>query len=452
MTVAETDSSLQKILQSESIGVYGYGRTGKAVVDTLQNYIGAQQLWVMDDAEEKRKQIDSEAIQVFTEKQQLGQLDRLIVSPGVPADHPFLRRARSRGIPVWGEIELAYRLIQEGTFWAVTGTNGKSTCVELAGKFLEARGKSPFVGGNRGRPLIEAVSDPYDYSDYVVEVSSFQVEGLKQFRPDHALLTNLGDDHVDRHGSIEAYHQLKWDLLTRLESGRMVYPEQQIPPDCHADLKIGFNDANSYGLSYPLKWSRDGLVVGSSVIKKETIPLQLQMFPENLLSVISLVFPGPDSSTVRRGIDQFEPLPYRAETVPDTGSIDVINDSKATNPHAVSRIVNQVNQPFRLVLGGAGKQSDYSGLFDLLSRKPPEELVITGGKSLRESMTRHSEKNNLNYRIESDWRKAVQSLVKRANDREAVLLSPGATSFDAFKNYQERGRKFNEWVREAVVS
>lgn len=444
---------LRKQLARESVGVYGYGRTGREVVNALRPL--AETIHVFED---NREQVSDpvDDIEWSFSDHSLDGVDRLITSPGIPIDNPVLKEARKRGIDVWGEIELAYRLLESGRIWAITGTNGKSTCTELAGAFLRAQKDTPIsVCGNRGTPMIQAVTDEQTYSDYVVEISSFQVEGMDSFRADAVLLTNLGDDHIDRHGTMEEYHRLKWELVRRvLPSGRAVIPlEETMEPEPAMKFPnefVEFSSREVWGLDFVVQWRDEGLRLGEHQIERDRFPLSLQLFPQNILSVIGLVLDRPERGIVEGAMGHFDPLPHRADLIEGTGDVRVVDDSKSTNPDSVESLVENMDDPYRLLLGGAGKDGDYSKLFALLGEHPPECLVFCGEDGLVEQLKSLAEQSALEYEVADEWERAVKQIVEATADGEWVLLSPGGTSFDAFENYKERGRKFCEWVREAV--
>lgn len=449
-----TGNNLRDRLSEETVAVYGYGRSGRAVVDELIS-IGSDVHVFEDNMEEPPNDHENHSVEWSFADHDLELVDRLIVSPGVPADNETIVEARTRGIDVWGEVELAYRLMESGKLWTVTGTNGKSTCVELIGCFLrEQQAGEVSVCGNRGTPFIEAVCDDTDYDNYVVEISSFQVEGMDVFQPDAVLLTNLGDDHVDRHGSLEAYHGLKWELVDRVSpEGRVVVPLPEASDRAPATGGCTVLECSSreiWGGEFRAQWRDDGLRLGDERIDANEVPMALRLFPQNLLSVIGLVLDRPDRGIVEGALGRFDPLPHRAEVLGNTGEITVIEDSKATNPDAVRRLLTTVNGPYRLVLGGAGKDAEFTDLFREIDRHEPEQLIFCGDESFVEHLEETADSESVKYDVIDGWEAAVKQLIKRAEEGDTVVLSPGGTSFDAFDDYKDRGEQFQRWVRETV--
>lgn len=446
-------------LADERVGVYGFGTTGRSVVEHLLDRVGS--LTVLEDAEPGEGSFDPDDWpDSITWRIQPGQfkndLDRLIVSPGVPGDHPFLRQAREAGVPVWGELELAYRLC-EGRIWGITGTNGKSTCAELVGAALRSRETPGTVSvcGNRGNPFLDSVMDAGgSIEEFVVEVSSFQVEGFDAFAPDASLLTNLGEDHRDRHGSLYEYHGLKWQLLKRTaRAGRIVLPARHRRSEGwlarRPDVVYAAGD-RTRGLTKDLRLANGELQLADGRLALSSFPPVLRLFPENLLAGLALVFDGPTVEDVRSTLEAFTPPPHRVETLGSPDGVRVINDSKGTNPHAVRALLASVDAPVHLLLGGGDKDADYAPLVRDLEEARVQTVILCGDGSACEPLQALLEAHDLSYRRSREWEDGVKQLVRGASSGEWVVLSPAATSFDAFRDYRERGEAFRRWVGEVT--
>ncbi|MFB6345211.1 MAG: UDP-N-acetylmuramoyl-L-alanine--D-glutamate ligase [bacterium] len=450
------NETLLQELSTSTVGIYGYGNTGRCLAEELSGRVG--EIIVYDDC--RPSEIKSgplqESIQwVFSPKALQEDLDYLFVSPGIPGDHPILRQAREFNIPVWGDLELSYRLLGNESIWAVTGTNGKSTCTELLGCLLgEVFDQSSVaVCGNRGQPLISKVFDANQIQHYVVEVSSFQVENMETFSPDVGLLTNLGEDHMDYHRSIREYHGLKLELLRRVRTdGTVVVPESEADRSPSEGVERRTVDENAMAAG-PVAWDPEtGLTFGDSEIAPSEIPLPLREFPENLLLAVTALRDRLTADRIRRALDVFEPLPYRGEPVDTSNGKLVINDSKGTNPSAVIEQLNRREGPVHLVLGGEAKEVDYGRLIGAVRDSDVRSLTLAGEGSTTGELSDLLESESVSYTWVTDWETAVKQAYDRTRDGETLLLSPGGTSFDAFENYKDRGEQFDRWIREADQS
>lgn len=451
MTVAT--SNVFGRLRDRTLAVYGYGNTGQALVRELAGVV--EELTVYDDDPSNLTATEevSGSVDWIAEPEALkGRPDYLVASPGISGDHPILSEAREAGVPVWDEIEFSYRLVDEGTFWAVTGTNGKSTCTELAGRILarEHGEESVRVCGNRGSPLIENLDPTGEHRHYVVEVSSFQIEGFVDFAPDGALLTTLGDDHREYHDSLEAYHDLKLSLLDRVkQDGPVVVPARQADRE---DLPSGanrrlFDNERVEGVPVEVT-SGDTLRYGDETVSLEGLSPFLKLFRENVLGVGALLYDRVTPESIRAGLEEFEGLDFRAEEATIGEGSRVINDSKSTNPGAAKKLIERLDADLHVVLGGGAKNTNYKNLVEELDADTVKRRVLAGDGSTVGKLRERFEERGMAYEHYDDWETAVKETVRSTDGSETVVLSPGGTSFDAFENYRDRGRSFDRWIEE----
>lgn len=448
-------------LEDEVIGVYGFGRTGQALVECLHPI--ATEIRVYDDTDPDKIKYDrsnwpNDIKWNFIPTALDTEIDRLLVSPGIPGDHSFLRQAREFRIPVWGELELAYRL-SSGMIWGVTGTNGKSTVTELVGAILRARygNEAVSVCGNRGKPMIESVrSDSVKYDHFVVEISSFQVEGLVDFEPDAMLLTNLGNDHLDRHTSIREYHGLKMDLLKRTNPGDRLTVHDPVFHDSEFQWITDranvtrFDESRTIGCKPECSFDpENGFMIGDTRLRSlETVPRILQFYPQNLLAALAFTCTEPDIHEIDRALEAFDPLPHRVEQIPTKNGRTILNDSKATNPSAVTELLDQITGQVSLVLGGSDKNSDFSEMLDRLSSDQVCSVWLAGSGTTTEKLIKLCSSRGIPFEHVPEWEDSVKRAIRSSDPDQVVLLSPGGTSFDAFENYKSRGKAFRQWVRE----
>jgi UDP-N-acetylmuramoylalanine--D-glutamate ligase len=424
--------------------------------------------------------------------------DMVVISPGVPAASPSLERARRRGIPVIGELELAYQVItyplpltSYPSFIGITGTNGKSTTTTLADLILKEAGFRTLLGGNIGIALTEelykAVSDqrsvisrgerpfPPASIDYVVtEISSFQLETIHEFRPKIAAILNITPDHLDRYKNMQEYidakvrifeNQTRDDFLI-LNADDPILMElynagfnSHIPPlEKGGEGGFGFPKVLFFSRKKEVEgaYFRDGVIyfnLPESITGTYGAPLQLSVNEiriqgvhniENAMasSLIALVSGCPPKA-VRKVLRDFPGLEHRLEFAGEVRGVRFINDSKGTNIGAVLKSLEGFDRVV-LIMGGLDKGSDFSVLQDLVRRKV-KALILIGKAKDKIAKALGSVTETF---FAGDLQAAVDLSLSKASPGDIVLLSPGCASFDMFRDFEDRGRKFKEAVRE----
>jgi len=380
--------------------------------------------------------------------------DLIVVSPGVPLDTPELAQARSFGLPVIGELELAARFLKGRTL-AITGSNGKTTTTTLVGEILKEAGLPTLVGGNIGVPVIALIDESTDNTWSVLEVSSFQLESTQEFHPAIAVILNITPDHLDRHGSFENYALAKERIFAA-----------QTPQDyvvLNADsartaASVVRSKAHVYWFSmeHPVDqgaWVEDGHVsfraakdtAVESIIPLDAIPLKGAHNVENVLAAVCAArLAGCPPDAVRRGIEKFKAVEHRLEFVATLNGVDYYNDSKATNVDATAKAIAAFPGGIHLILGGKDKNSDYTLLSDLLRRRVKAVYTIGSAAAKIESHLRGVVPIHSTETLE----KAVAAASAAAHPGDIVLLAPACSSFDQFENYEHRGRVFKQLVHE----
>jgi len=384
--------------------------------------------------------------------------DLVVASPGVPLAIPEIAAARARGVPVWGEVELAARFLRGTPIVAITGTNGKSTTTALTGA-LFARDRRTFTGGNLGTPLCELVLSGERVDAVVLELSSFQLEGVARLRPRVAAILNVTPDHLDRYRDVEEYAAAKARLFGLQEPGDAAVANAR--DACAVAMASASRGAlHTFGFGPPAPQAvRDpggdtgalalSLAAGAPeryVVRNRA--LRGRHNRENAMAaVLCARLLGVPGSAVQAGLDAFPGLPHRLELVSERGGIEWVNDSKATNvdstlvglsafPPARPRVV--------LIMGGRGKGAPYAPLRPLFEGRVKALLTI-GEDSPRVA----AELGDL-CRTEpcGTLAEAVQRAARIASPGEVVLLSPACASYDQFLNYEERGNAFRRHVQE----
>lgn len=430
----------------EVVGVLGIGRSGQAVVEAMESEV--RTLVVYDDGVDSLPETvrESDRVEWWSDPDRRAPIDRWIVSPGVPPDHERLIEARKRGIPIETELEVGFELAR-GPVWAVTGTNGKTSTVHLIGALLETVGNRPVeVCGNCGHPFTTAAHRTPE-AHFVVEVSSFQAEALSRFRPGVTVLTGLGEDHIDRHGSVEHYHELKRELVRRARF-RAVVPEGPGDPGSPVSrdaTRVRFADTR-------FQTPEDNWNQLEMIVEIEDLEESVRRFPRNLTAALAALDEIPTSREIRQALTEREQLPYRAESLQLHGNRTVVNDSKATNPGAVLYLLERTRGPYRLLLGGNDKDLPLDGLIEVLEEREPVEVMVAGTGDLARRLQRTLKNRDLNLDTRKQWEPAVKDLIRRSRSGETILLSPAGTSFDAFDDYRDRGDAFRHWVEEVKES
>lgn len=377
--------------------------------------------------------------------------DLIVPSPGVPFHLPHLEAAREAHIPVWSEIELAWRFLR-GRLVAVTGSNGKTTTTALIGHILQTAGIPALVGGNIGTPLIALVEHSSDAAVTVAEVSSFQLEAIASFRPDVAVLLNVTPDHLDRHASFEAYARAKGRLFENQcrEDFAVLNADDpqvtQLAPS--APQMFWFSRqkrvaSGAYLRDGEIVFRRDG--AESLLLARAEIPLRGEHNVENVLAAAaaaSLV--GALPAAIARAVPGFAGVEHRLEFVAEIAGVSFFNDSKATNVDATLKAIDAFPRNLLLILGGKDKGGDFEALADQASERVRVALLI-GAASDKIAAA-------LAPRVPVERAGTLDVAVRRAfalaRPGDTVLLAPACASFDQFENYEHRGRVFKQLVRE----
>jgi UDP-N-acetylmuramoylalanine--D-glutamate ligase len=382
----------------------------------------------------------------------LAGIDLVVPSPGVPQTTPLLKAAVQRRIPVWSEIELAFRALS-CPIVAVTGTNGKSTTTSLLGEFFREQGKRVFVGGNLGTPLLEAAAGSYDVA--VAEVSSFQLEWVEQFHPRIGLWLNLTEDHLDRHGTLAAYGATKRALFLRQTPGEWAVVNRDDPHVWRFAqglpgrvFSFGWS-ALSHGMRHGawVQTQKKLLVVRSEESERQFALDRLRLHGrhnwENVMAAVSAAtLWGIPQDVIEPVLANFRGLPHRLEWVATKNGVAYFDDSKGTNVGAVVQSLAGFTGPVILLAGGVDKGGDYGPLRAPVQAKV-KKLILFG--TARETIKAALRGATETVVVET-LAEAVQVAEEVACRGDTVLLSPACASFDQFRNYAHRGEVFRTCV------
>ena len=375
-------------------------------------------------------------------------INLVIPSPGVPCTAPLLVAAQRRGIPVWSEIELAFRFLRVPVL-AVTGTNGKSTTTTLLGECLRASGQRVFVGGNLGTPLLDAVNE--DVEVVVAEISSFQLEWVEQFRPCIGMWLNLTEDHLDRHGTLAKYGAAKralfqqqeptdWAIINRHDPEVQRFA-QGLPGQL---LSFGWVPV-SHGI-----WVDEGkkILIVSIAGRETRVSLAgLRLYGrhnlENVMAAVgAAVLRGVAPEVVEQVLTSFTGLRHRLELVATKQGVAYFDDSKGTNVGAVVQSLASFAGPVILLAGGVDKGGDYLPLRQLVQTKVRKLILFGAARDIIAAALRDA----TDTLVVDTLPEAVRAAATAAAAGDTVLLSPACASFDQFRNYAHRGEVFRAAV------
>ncbi len=361
----------------------------------------------------------------------------IVVSPGVPM-FPELERAEARGVPVWGEVELAVRALKSpAPVIAIGGTNGKSTTTSLIGALLEGAKRRVFVGGNLGEPLAAHADQTFDA--IVLEVSSFQMERVDAFHPAVSILLNVTADHLDRYPSMEAYAAAKGNaFLRQTASDLAVVPA--LDDVCMAQAKRGQARVVTFGEGGDVAVTRDAIVCGGERYSRDAIALSGGHNALNVAAALAAVAPfGISPAIVREVLRTFTGLAHRMAFVRERRAVRYYDDSKGTNVGAsVTAIRGAREAKVVLIAGGRDKGGSYGPLVEALRERGRAAILLGEARELLAKAIG----NAVPFRMASSMDEAVTLASKLAQEGDAVLLSPACSSFDMFRDYKERGDAF----------
>jgi UDP-N-acetylmuramoylalanine--D-glutamate ligase len=363
----------------------------------------------------------------------------VVKSPGVPAEAPVIAQARERGIPVLGEVELAWRLIPN-EFVAVTGTNGKTTTVELIGHIHREAGLPVTVAGNVGTALSTLVDTLAPETVVVSEVSSFQLEDTLEFAPEGAVLLNLAPDHLDRHGTFEAYRAAKLRVFAHQGNDDVAVAPVGLGVEdlggCARRVCFGTGAEAELAERAGQLWWADEPLLGAAEIRLRGAHNRLNAMAAAAVCLAR----GVDADAVRDGLRTFAGVEHRLEEVATLDGVLYVNDSKATNVDSTLVALASFDRPVHVVLGGRGKGQDFAPLrAPLAARAAAVYLIGEAAPALRDVLGDAA-------RECGDLERALAAARAAARPGEVVLLSPACASFDQYEDFEARGRHFKELV------
>jgi UDP-N-acetylmuramoylalanine--D-glutamate ligase len=381
--------------------------------------------------------------------------DLIVVSPGVPPEQPLVHAARTRGVPVIAEIELAYRWLK-GRVIAITGTKGKSTTTALTGRILERAGLKVTVGGNIGAPLSAQVSESTPDTFHVVETSSFQLEQIDTFHPWIAVMLNFSPDHLDRHPSVDAYAAAKARIFEN-QSGDDWAVINADDPSVLALAKAARSRQRLFAIHGPIS---EGTVLDRGWITDRSPQGQRQLVPVDAIHLLGPhlvndvlaaatvgLLAGVTSAAMTAAVESFHGLEHAMEPVADIGGVRFVNDSKATNIDAALHAIESFDRDLVPIMGGRFKGGDLRLLREPLRARAKAVVAIGESKALfRDALS-----GAVPVHEAATFAGAIARAYELAKPKGVVLLAPACASFDMFRDYAERGRMFKEEVKKLIA-
>jgi UDP-N-acetylmuramoylalanine--D-glutamate ligase len=444
-------------IAGQTVAVVGLARSGVAaarLVRRLEGRVLASDASPLDALSPEARALVDEGCALWTgghPEAAFAGAGLVVVSPGVPLDLPALGAARARGVPIVGELELAWRTMEADAL-AITGTNGKTTTTALAGELLRDQPRAILLAGNIGTPLAEhALEVPAD-GLAVLEVSSFQLEAIDRFRPRVAAVLNLAPDHLDRHGTFERYVETKARIFANQTSadGAVLNADDPGTVDLAARTAahvIWFSRTRplEHGVFARAGWvvaKRDGHV--EPICPLGDIQLRGQHNVENVLAAAACaLWMGVSPAAIRRGIGAFRGVPHRIEKICEEAGVAFYNDSKGTNVASTVKALESFAEPVVLIAGGKGKGQDFAPLARAAHGRLRGVVLIGEDRAkIRAALAAAG----IPAEDAETMEEAVARAAAQARPGDVVLLSPACASFDMFRNFEHRGDVFRAAV------
>jgi UDP-N-acetylmuramoylalanine--D-glutamate ligase len=432
--------------------VVGLARSGEAIAlalrDRGESVAGADSGALSPELRARAGRLEQAGVEVHLDASGTGlplaraaAAGTVVKSPGVPVTAPLVRAARDAGVPVMGELELAWRLLPN-PFLAVTGTNGKTTTTEWLGHLFRTAGEPVAVAGNVGTALSGLVGRIPADTTVVCEASSFQLEDSVEFAPEVAVLLNLAPDHLDRHGTFAEYREAKLRIFARQEPEDVAVTADDLQlqlPGRARRVRFGGGEAADLRLDGgQLSWR------GAPLLEADEIRLPGEHNRQNgMAAAAAALSRGVDPAAVADGLRTFAGVAHRLELVAVQGGVSYVNDSKATNVASTLVALRSYPGGIHLIAGGQGKAQDFSPLAPVVAERCAAVYLVGQDASL---IAEALEPAGVPLRSCGDLQRALAAAREAARQSQVVLLSPACASFDQFRDFEARGEAFRDLV------
>ncbi|MFN2363680.1 MAG: UDP-N-acetylmuramoyl-L-alanine--D-glutamate ligase [Halarsenatibacteraceae bacterium] len=456
-------------MENLKVAIIGSGGvTGKALINFLLDKVN--KIILFDDIEWSKlpdilkiQRANSKIISLGENKSEINQADLVVVSPGVPEDNILIQEAIRNQIPIISEVELAANKIKSNKIIAITGTNGKTTTTSILGEILrKGLDQEVVVAGNIGRPLISIVEKSNKDDVIVVELSSFQLRFIKDFRPKFAAFINYSPDHLDWHISEDSYFNSKANIFknqTSEDYAILNYNNKEISNLSDRIKSKIFYVSNNKDIDQGIYYNNEIISYKDDaekniLISRDRVGLKGDHNLENIAfaSLISYQL-GVSSDIIRDVVYNYQPEAHRLELVLEKDNFEVYDDSKATNPHATMAALDAFKKPLILIMGGQDRNLNYDLLINQIIEKCYFTILI--GEISEKIASKFKAKNYKSFIIAGDLEETVELtkdliLKNDFNEKLTILLSPAAPSWDMFASYKIRGQKFKGYVEDKL--
>ncbi|MFI3210623.1 MAG: UDP-N-acetylmuramoyl-L-alanine--D-glutamate ligase [Peptostreptococcaceae bacterium] len=445
-------------LKNKNVLLIGLAKTGVSTIKTLSE-LGAK-VSVNDIKKEEDltdilyelKEIKNISYILGYHPENISDFDLVVVSPGVPLDLPFILKIKESNTELIGEVELAYRLNNSPLFIALTGTNGKTTTTSLTYEIFKKENKDCYKVGNIGNPVIDTVKSTNKDSILITELSSFQLESIKEFRPKISAILNFSEDHLNRHKTMQNYIDAKCNVYLNQDENDfcVLNYDDEVVRNLESKIKskvLFFSTREK--LEKGIYLEDDNIVINldqkTVLINKNEVRLCGEHNLQNILAstLISYIC-GISLDSIKYTLKNFSGVEHRQEFVKEVNGIEFINDSKATNPDSSIKAVNSYNKEIVLILGGMDKESQFDELLDNCMGKVSSLVLL--GETKEKIKGEATKKGFESIFVVNSMEEAVKTSYKVAKNGQIVLLSPSCASWDMYKNFEVRGNDFKENV------
>lgn len=432
--------------ENKNVIVLGYGRSGKSAVNALVRLnanvtLTTNEVFSDQSAEQQYNAWGVEIVDGHHPVNLLNRADLIVKNPGIPYSIPFLKEAVDREIPIVTEVEIAHHL-SEAPIYAITGTNGKTTCTHLLGEMLEKNGDTPILCGNIGYPATDASLEAGKEDTLLMELSSFQLMGIEEFRPNIAVVTNIYEAHLDFHGSIEEYRHAKLEIIKNMTADDLlIFNKKQKHMLDGLNIKCRVEYFDTAGAADAYTENGNFIVHGENIMAVNDVVLKGEHNVENILAtLLAAKAHGVSTDAIRRTLQTFSGISHRLERLGLVDDVAYYNDSKATNNLATSFALKSFDTPVIWIAGGLDRGQS---LDELTNYAKNVKRLITFGETADKftSLAKH-----LGVPVDVTENPYTAAALARTFSEagDTVLFSPACASWDQYKDYEQRGDHFKE--------